>query len=109
MRSWYVLMFSMSFCIDVDFVIQNNIICITKKERSILVELVVHSHALKHGISESEIYEAWNNYVAKRNRKCPKEDQIVCIGYSSLRESEIQMIGISKNFGILIFHAMSPA
>lgn len=72
-------------------------------------ELFIHPHALKHGISETEIHEAWSNYVAKRYRDSPNEGQVVCVGYSSCRPREIQLIGIQKDFGILIYHAMSPA
>lgn len=72
-------------------------------------ELFIHPHALKHGVSETEIHEAWSNYVAKRYRESPDTEQIVCVGYSSCRSREIQMIGIQKPFGILIYHSMSPA
>lgn len=74
-----------------------------------MIDIFIHPHALKHGLSRKEILQAWNNWIAKQPRKTPNENQIVCIGYSLFRKSEIQMIAVVKPFGILIYHAMSPA
>lgn len=37
-------------------------------------EVFIHEHALKHGVSQEEILDAWNNFVAMRHREMPKED-----------------------------------
>ena len=44
-------------------------------------EIYIHPHALKHGLSEDEIKEAWRNFVAQTKRLMPKDDQIVCVGF----------------------------
>ena len=68
-----------------------------------------HPHAFKHGLKEDEILEAWNNFVAKQHRRAPNEDHLVVVGYASTRPHEIQMMAIVKAFGLLIYHAMTPA
>lgn len=69
----------------------------------------VHPHALKHGLTEEQVLNAWENFIAKQRRKTPNEDQTVCIGYAPGIASEIQMVAVSKPWGTLIYHAMSPA
>lgn len=70
--------------------------------------IYVHPHALKHGLSEDEILYAWNNFVRSQFRKTPREDQCVRIGYGRHTSGAIQMVGIVKEFGTLIIHAMTP-
>lgn len=69
----------------------------------------VHPHALKHGLAEEQILRAWGNFVAKRQRRTPNEDQTMCVGYAEGIANEIQMLAVSKPWGIMIYHAMSPA
>ncbi len=72
-------------------------------------DVLVHPHALKHGLTEDEILEAWGNFVAKQHRHAPNEEHIVAVGYASTRPLEIQMMAITKESGVLIYHAMTPA
>ena len=71
-------------------------------------KIFIHEHAFKHGITEVEIREAWNNFVAMRHREMPKEDQIVAVGFCAKRKKAIQMIAIDRGDAILIYHAMTP-
>ena len=71
-------------------------------------DVFVHPHALKHGLSESEILCAWSNFVRSQQRLTPREDQCVRIGYGKATQGAIQMVGVVKPFGTLIVHAMTP-
>ena len=73
-----------------------------------MIEVYVHPHALKHGLSEDEILYAWLNFVKSQQRKAPNEDHIVRVGYGKHTSGAIQMVGVSKAFGVLIVHAMTP-
>ncbi len=70
--------------------------------------LLVHPHALKHGLSEGEIAYAWENFVKSQQRETPDEDQCVRVGYGRSTPWAIQMVGVEKPFGTLIVHAMAP-
>lgn len=74
-----------------------------------MCEVFVHPHALKHGLLEREILEAWENFAAKQHRQAPNEEHIVAVGYASTQPRKIQMMAIAKTFGLLIYHAMTPA
>lgn len=71
-------------------------------------DVFVHPHALKHGLSEEEILAAWSNFVRSQQRRTPREDQCVRVGYGKTTPGAIQMVGIVKPFGTLIIHAMTP-
>ncbi len=71
-------------------------------------EVYVHPHALEHGLTEDEILRAWSNFVKSQQRKCPRNDQCVRIGYGRTSTDAIQMIGITKPYGTLIVHALTP-
>lgn len=68
----------------------------------------VHPHALKHGLTEEEILRAWTNYIKSQYRESPNEDHIIRIGYGYSSQVPIQMVGIQKEFGVLIIHALTP-
>ncbi len=70
--------------------------------------VLVHPHALKHGLAEDEILYAWGNFVKSQQRETPNEDQCVRVGYGRSTPSAIQMVGVEKPFGTLIVHAMTP-
>lgn len=70
--------------------------------------VIVHPHALKHGLAADEILWAWSNFVRSQQRATPREHQCVRIGYGRTTRDAIQMIGIVKPFGTLIIHAMAP-
>ena len=70
-------------------------------------EVYVHPHALKHGVSEKQILSAWDNFISKRHREVPDTDQIIAVGFDAFGRF-IQMVGIIKNDGIMIYHAMTP-
>lgn len=53
--------------------------------------------------------QAWENFAAKRRRRTPNEDQTACIGYAPGVAREIQMVAVSKPWGTMIYHAMTPA
>ena len=44
-----------------------------------MFEVVVHPHALKHGIPKSDIPYAWEHFIAKQRRTAPREDEIVAV------------------------------
>lgn len=67
----------------------------------------IHSHALKHGVREQDILWAWSNFVRKQHRQAPNNDQILAIGFDRTGRL-VQMVGIVKPFGVLIYHAMTP-
>lgn len=69
-------------------------------------DIVVLSSALKHGLSDSSLIEAWCNFVAKRPRG---DDCWVAIGFDA-NGMEIEMVGlVTIDDSILIIHGMSPA
>ena len=71
-----------------------------------MLELIVHEHALEHGLSEDDIRYAWDNFVKMRPRG---EDFEVRIGFDSAGR-EIGMVGAVLSDGdILVIHAKSPA
>ena len=67
----------------------------------------VHPHALRHGVAEDEILYAWDNFISKRHRDIPKTDQIIAVGFDRLGRF-VQMVGIIKKDGVMIYHAMTP-
>lgn len=69
-------------------------------------DIIVHPHALKHGLSVEAIEATWGNFVRRRPRG---EDCWVTIGYD--REGhEVELVGLSLADGsTLIIHALSPA
>ena len=67
----------------------------------------VHPHALRHGVAEDEILYAWKNFISKRHRDIPNTDQIIAVGFD--RQGRfVQMVGIVKEDGVMIYHAMTP-
>lgn len=72
-----------------------------------MFEIFVHPHALKHGLKEDEILFAWANFIRKRHRDVPNNDQMIAIGVTQSGK-HIQMVGIIKPFGLMIYHAMTP-
>lgn len=72
-----------------------------------MFEVVVHSHALKHEISESDILYAWENFIAKQRRTAPREDEIVAIS-ATTDGMLIQLVVKDLGNVFLIFHAMAP-
>ena len=72
-----------------------------------MLEVIVHPHALKHGLSEEDILFAWGQFLRQRHRDEPRSEQIVAVGVD--RQGRfIQMIGGVKPFGIMVYHAMTP-
>ena len=71
-----------------------------------MLDIIVLEAALKHGISESSILQAWDNFASKR----PRIDYCcVFIGFDN-EGTEIEMVGLeTADLQILIIHAMSPA
>ena len=70
--------------------------------------IFVHPHALKHGLTEDEVLWAWSNFVKSQQRSTPNEDQCIRVGYGKTTPNAIQMIGITKPYGTLVIHAMTP-
>lgn len=70
-------------------------------------DLVINSHAFKHGLTADEIYSAWENPVARMPRRSPHEDQLVCVGV--LPSGQLaQMIAAVVPDAVVVFHAMTP-
>ena len=72
-----------------------------------MVEVMVHPHALKHGISESDILYAWENFIAKQRRTAPREDETILVGCTK-NGRLVEVVGIDKPYGTLIYHAYAP-
>ena len=72
-----------------------------------MLEVMVHPHALKHGISESDILYAWENFIAKQRRTAPREGEIVAIS-ATANGTMIQLIAKDLGDVLLIFHTMAP-
>ena len=71
-----------------------------------MAKIEVHSHALKHGLSEDDVRYAWEHFVIKRPRDV---DYWVAIGFDA-RGREIELVAVEcANATFLIIHAMSPA
>ena len=70
-------------------------------------EIYVHPHAFKHGLREREIRYAWDHCVAAQLRKPPREEQLAVVG-TDMWGRVVQMVGVRKNHGMLIYHAMTP-
>ena len=69
-------------------------------------DIIVMPSALKHGLSEQSLIEAWANFVRKRPRG---EDCWVSIGFDSTG-LEVEMVGlITVDGAVLIIHGLSPA
>ena len=69
-------------------------------------ELVIHPHALKHGLSEDDIGYAWSNFVRKRPRD---DDYWVAIGFDA-GGREVEMVAAACADGsLLVIHANTPA
>lgn len=71
--------------------------------------LVVYPHAYKHGLTESQICEAWES-ADKYVKRYYADDSIdiVCIGYSAELGDYIELVAEVKDFGIGIYHANTP-
>lgn len=66
-------------------------------------EVYIHPHALKHGISEEEIKDAWENFVAKTKRPTPKDDQILCVGFSKKRQRQYKWLQLKIKTALWFF------
>ena len=71
------------------------------------MEIYITEHAYKHGLSEEQIRFAWSIFIKKQFRGKPNEGEILCIGYDK-NGTMIQIVAAEKNFGVLIYHAMTP-
>ncbi len=71
------------------------------------MDVIIHPHALKHGLTEDEVCYAWENFVRRQSRATPRTDQIVAIGVTR-QGKMVQMIGIMKPYGTLVYHALTP-
>ena len=69
--------------------------------------LIIAEHALKHGLTESEILHAWNNYVRMQQRPAPNEEYVAAIGYTQSGDM-VQMVAVIVEDGYLVIHAMTP-
>jgi hypothetical protein len=72
-----------------------------------LVDIEIHPHALKHGLTESNIRYAWKNYVKRMYRQAPNQEQIFAIG-CDLAGRMIQMVAVDTLDSVIIYHAMTP-
>ena len=71
-------------------------------------KILIYEHALKHGLSEEEIIQAWRNKVCwVEIERDNEEHDIVSIGFDT-HGRPVEMTGRIKDFGILIYHANTP-
>ena len=71
------------------------------------MKLFISEHAYKHGLDEESIRYAWSNFVCVQYRGAPNEGEMFVIGCDK-KGRLLQMVGIERNFGVLIYHAMTP-
>ena len=69
--------------------------------------LIIAEHALKHGLTESEILHAWNNYVRMQQRPAPNEEYVAAIGCTQSGDM-VQMVAVIVEDGYLVIYAMTP-
>ena len=69
--------------------------------------VIVAEHALKHGLSESEILHAWENYVKMQQRLAPDEEYVAAVGCTQSGDM-VQMVAVIVEDGHLVIHAMTP-
>ena len=69
--------------------------------------LIIHPHAFKHGVSESDIKHAWKCFARKQYRGSPNEGEIVLVGCDQ-KGCFIELEAAERSFGVIIFHAMRP-
>ncbi len=72
-----------------------------------MFEIQVHPHALKHGLSEETILEAWDRSIRMRHRREPNCGQIASIGVDR-KGRLIEMVAAERPYGVLIYHAVTP-
>ena len=70
-------------------------------------DVYVHPNALKHGLSENEIVFAWENFIRKQHRSGASGDQVIAVG-ADQKGRLVELVGVDKPFGVLIYHAMTP-
>ncbi|MBR2835638.1 MAG: hypothetical protein IKE43_08035 [Coriobacteriales bacterium] len=70
-------------------------------------DVIIAEHALKHGIDESDIRYAWDNFLRKQYRGSPNEGEIIVVGYDRKGEF-IELVAAERVFGTVIFHALKP-
>lgn len=72
-----------------------------------MLEIYVHPHALKHGLSEDKILFAWGHFIRRQRRDVPRENEIVAV--CSDREGQwMQIVAVDRGSYLLIIHAMMP-
>lgn len=69
--------------------------------------MIIAEHALKHGLTESEILHAWKNYVRMQQRPAPNEEYVAAIGYTQAGDM-VQMVAVIVEDGHLVIHVMTP-
>lgn len=72
-----------------------------------MLEVFVDVHAFKHGVAEEDIRYAWSHFVCMQFRGAPREGEVLAIG-PDRKGRLMQIVGVERSFGILIFHAMIP-
>lgn len=72
-----------------------------------MIEIVVHEHALKHGLSREEIEFAWEGFICQRHRCTPHSDQVVAVGVTQ-EGVMVEMVAVEKADVLLIYHAFTP-
>ena len=70
-------------------------------------QIFIHPHAMVHGLTENELRDAWESGGPRMPRSSPHEDEVVAIGWTRDGRA-IQMVGVVKDFGVLIIHGMEP-
>lgn len=70
-------------------------------------DVFVHPHALRHGLTEGQVLEAWENFQVRQPRSAPREDELVAVGYTRAGVA-VQMVGVVHQGFVLVIHAMAP-
>ena len=67
----------------------------------------VHPNAPKHGLTEDDILCAWDNVIRLQYREADDVGQVVAIGTDGGGRL-VELVGVDKPFGMLIYHANTP-
>lgn len=72
-----------------------------------MIEIVVHNHALKHGLKEEDIEFAWKHFIRQRRRAAPCSEQIIAVGVTKDGDV-VEMVAVEKAEGLMVYHALTP-
>ena len=99
-RGWKVRSFAENHGVGYNIVVRNWDIIVDEL-------VIIDEHALIHDVDPDDTEHAWVNFVERMYRGAPNEGEIIAIGYDKGGRM-IEMVGVEKDFGTVVFHALTP-